>query len=220
MNEVKQPEIQETKKAEPENFKEIKPEKETTVEKANEYWDSKFNSLENTEAVQNPGQETIDGKEHYFDDNGELYRVDKELLPESEYTINGYEYKTDDIGRIVSAEGKLHLKNHEGRLDIKDSKSDIGKGDEKETDDRGHLIGDRFDGSNGLENMVPQDSKINKGEFNQFENQLAKEVSAGNDVRVKIEPIYSGESRRPDAIGVTYSINGETSMRIFPNGKE
>lgn len=154
------------------------------------------------------------------DDNGEVYRVGKELLPESQYKLNGYRYETDEQRRIISVEGKLHLKDREERLPIRDSIEDIGKGDQREGDDRGHLIGDQFDGSNGLENMVPQDAGINRIDFKNFENELAREVKEGKDVEIILEPVYDGNSRRPSAIVSTYSIDGEENMRIFPNGKE
>lgn len=169
------------------------------------------------ENTQKSYQKEIDGKMHYYDDNGKLYRVDNELQPNSEYDLNGYHYTTDDQGRIVSAEGKLHLKNREERLPIKDTIEDIGKGDQKPGDDRGHLIGDQFDGSNGLENMIPQNADINRNNFRSFENELAKEVKAGNDVYYKVEPVYEGDSKRPSAIVVSYSINGVESIKIFPN---
>lgn len=164
-------------------------------------------------------EEVIDGERYYYDDNGTLYRVGNELRPNGEYERNGYKYQTDDKGRIVSAEGSLHLKDRE-RLPIKDSMESIGKGDQKEGDHRGHLVGDQFDGSNGLENMVPQDAYINRNDFKNFENGLAKEVKDGKTVYYKAEPIYDGDSRRPSAIVVTYSIDGEESVRVFPNGKE
>jgi hypothetical protein len=164
-------------------------------------------------------QDVSETKE-YKDDNGKLYRIGNELLPNCQYEINGYKYETDDKGRIISAEGNLHLKDRDGRLPIADSIEDIGKGDQKEGDDRGHLIGDQFDGSNGLENMVPQDAEVNRNDFRNFENELAKEVKNGNEVYCKVEPVYSGDSRRPEAIVVTYSINGQENVRIFPNGKE
>ncbi len=182
-------------------------------------YDSGEEGQENDE-IQNPRQEVIDGEIHYYDDNGILYRVGNELKPNNEYEINGYKYKTDDLGRIISAEGKLHLKEREGRQTIKDSIEDIGKGDEKEGDDRGHLIGDQFDGSNGLENMIPQDADINRKDFRKFENELASEVKKGKNVEVQIEPIYEGDSMRPSALVVTYTIDGETNIRIFPNDKE
>ena len=214
--------VNESLQFEAENFKEIKPENEGNLEEAKEFLDSLFSEeVEGeTESLENPRQETVDGKTYYYDDNGKLYRVENELAPNTEYEINGYKYKTDNQGRIVSAEGTLHMKEREGRLPIKDSIEDIGKGDQREGDDRGHLIGDQFDGSNGLENMIPQDANINRNDFKNFENELAKEVKDGKEVTVKIEPIYDDESRRPEAIVVTYSIDGEENVRIFPNGQE
>lgn len=161
----------------------------------------------------------IDGVRHYYDDNGNLYRKDKDLLPCNEYVINGYTYKTDEKARIVSAEGQLYMKDRDHRLTIKDSMDDIGKGDQQEGDDRGHLIGDQFNGSNGLENLIPQDSDINRVGFRKFENSLAEQVKAGRTVYVSIEPVYGGGSRRPSAIAIKYSIDGKKYRRIFPNGK-
>ena len=105
--------------------------------------------------------EIIDGVKHYYDDNGNLYRVKNDLQPNCEYELNGYKYQTDDIRRIRFAEGILHLKERKGRLPIRDSIEDIGKGDQKKGDNRGHLIGDQFDASSGLENLVPQDVEVN-----------------------------------------------------------
>lgn len=214
--------VNEKQKPKVENYQEIKPKVESIVEEAKNFIDSLFveeTKMEN-EDVENPHQENMDGKTYYYDDKGELYRVENDLALNAEYEINGYMYKTDDYGRIISAEGKLHMKNHEGRLIIRDSIEDIGKGDQKEFDDRGHLIGDQFDGTNGLENMVPQDANINRNDFRNFENELAREVKDNKDVKVKVEPMYDGDSRRPDVIAVTYSIDDEESVRIFPNSKE
>ncbi|MBE5869863.1 MAG: hypothetical protein E7294_01175 [Lachnospiraceae bacterium] len=222
--------INEMKNLEINNYKEIMPEGDVTPGESRFFWDNVFDkeaapdnqNKETNEAntPENPHTETRDGETYYYDDNGKLYRVGKELAPNSEYELNGYKYKTDEKGRIVSAEGTLHLKTREGRLPIKDSIDDIGKGDQKEGDDRGHLIGDQFDGSNGLENMIPQDADINRNDFKNFENELADAVRDGKEVYVKIEPIYEGDSRRPVAIVVTYTIDGEESVRVFPNGKE
>lgn len=175
---------------------------------------------EDTPEEKYPCKKEIDGQTYYYDDNGELYRVGNDLLPNHEYEINGYKYKTDSLGRIISAEGRLRLKDREGRLNIRDSIEAIGKGDEKEGDDRGHLIGDQFDGSNGLENMIPQDAEINEKDFRKFENELANAVKEGKEVYVKVEPIYEGDSHRPTAIVVTYTIDGKENVRVFPNSKE
>lgn len=162
-------------------------------------------------------KEIIDGEEYYYDDNGVNFRVGNSISPNTSYTINGYTYQSDDLGRIVSAEGTLHVKDREGRLPIRDSLEEIGKGYEREGDDRGHLIGDQFDGSNGLENMVPQDATINRIDFKNFENELAKEVKENKNVTVRVEPVYENDSRRPSSIAVAYSIDGDMSIRVFPN---
>lgn len=202
-------------------YQDIHPEGDGTVEDAKNYWDNIYeNVIVDETEVTNPRQEVIEGKVNYFDDNGVLYRIENDLIPDNQYELNGYRYQTDDKGRIVSAEGVLHMKDRDGRLPIRDSIEDIGKGDQQENDDRGHLIGDQFDGSNGLENMIPQDAGINRNDFKTFENELAVKVKAGDEVKVKIEPIYDRNSRRPTDIVVTYSINGVEDVRIFPNEKE
>lgn len=160
----------------------------------------------------------VEGNKNYYDDNKSLYRINDDLLPNCSYEIKGYLYQTDEIGRIISAKGQLHLKQHEGRLSIKDSIEVIGKGDELSTDDRGHLIGDQFGGSSDLGNLIPQDADVNRQTFKNFENELAKKIKEGNTVLCEIEPIYEGNSRRPELLIVNYSINGEKNMRIFPNG--
>lgn len=159
----------------------------------------------------------VDGTKHYTDDNGEVYRVDNDLVADNTYEINGYKYETDDHGRIVSAEGKLQVKDHDSYRKIKDTKSEIGKGDEKETDDRGHIIGDQFNGSNGMENIVAQDSALNQREYKDLENQLAKEVNNGKDVHMRVDLNYPGDSYRPGSLLVSYSINGEEFVKVFSN---
>lgn len=157
------------------------------------------------------------GGKSSFDDNGNTYRVGNDLVPNSSYEINGYTYMTDDMGRIISAEGTLHIKDRDERLNIKDSIDAIGKGDQWDGDDRGHLIGDQFNGSNGLENMVPQDAYINEVVFRNFENSLAKKVKEGSNVFVEVSPYYEGDSRRPFLIVVNYSIDDDKSYQIFSN---
>ena len=72
----------------------------------------------------------------------------------------------------------------------------------------------------GMENMIPQDSDINRKDYKALETELAKEVAAGKEVYVKVEPIYEGDSHRPVAVMVTYTIDGEESVRVFPNERE
>lgn len=190
------------------------------VAEADGIFKSLFQDNPRTEGINAQEPVLAEKEKAYYDDKGSLYRMEDELVPNNDYEVNGYRYITDEFGRIISAEGELRIKDREGRLPIEDSIAVIGKGDELEDDDRGHLIGDRFDGSNGLENMIPQEAEINRGNYKNFENELAEYVKAGKEVSLAIEPVYEGDSRRPTALLAVYSIDGSENMRIFPNGKE
>ena len=156
------------------------------------------------------------GVKKYYDDDGNLYRVGNELAPDSDYTMNGYKYKTDSQGRVVSVEGDLYLKDS-GRKPIKDSMTKIGKGSQQSTDHRGHLIGDRFNGGNGLENIVAQDGRLNQGEYKALENHWADALNAGKSVSVEIKVVYTGDSQRPTAFVVEYNVDGVSNKTFFEN---
>ena len=90
----------------------------------------------------------------------------------------------------------------------------------RDTDDRGHLIGHQFGGSDRLENLVPMDAKLNQGDFVKLESTLADAVKDGADVRMKVEPVYEGDSTRPSEFRVTYSIDGDKDVVVFKNESE
>lgn len=88
-----------------------------------------------------------------------------------------------------------------------------GREDRLPDDDGGHLIGSQFHGSGDIDNLVAQNSQINRsgGQWYKMEKEWAdalKEIPP-RAVSVKIEPIYSGESKRPDAFEITYEIEGK-----------
>ena len=87
----------------------------------------------------------------------------------------------------------------------------------KPYDDRGHLIADRFNGSGELENLVPMEGKLNKGDYAKLEDTLAEAVKDGADVRMKVEPVYSGYSNRPDEFRVSYTIDGDKEVVVVKN---
>lgn len=163
----------------------------------------------------------------WVDDNGKAYRIGDDLIKDNTFQVNGYEYKTDHHGRPISASGKLSINElGQSNRQMDDSMSIIGKGDERpaavvdgvrEGDDRGHLIGHQFNGSDRMENMVPQDWRINQKSFKKLEDSLADQVKTGHDVSVSVIPFYGGDSRRPDGIFYFYNIDGVSNVVLFPN---
>ena len=162
-------------------------------------------------------EDDFDEKGWQYDDNGEPYAYDGVLLPNSEYDLNGYHYKTDGNGRVVEVSGTLKLKTHDGRKPLSKKMDDIAWGDQREGDERGHLIADRFDGSNDISNLTAQNKDVNKKEVRSFEDQLAKEVEAGKKVEVKITVVYEGDSNRPSAYIYDCKIDGKPVKKIFKN---
>lgn len=216
--EIAKRETPEIKNSEVQNFREIKPETGLSVESADKYWNSVFSNTENKISDNDNTEEQIDKNDLGDTDTG-LYDGGK-LKPNDTIEKDGYIYKTDSKGRVISAEGQLHIKAHLGRDDIQPSREKVGRGEMKDSDQRGHLIADRFDGSNKLENIVPMDAKLNQGDYKKLENTLAKAVESGADVRMKVEPKYEGNSTRPNEFKVSYTINGEKNVVVFQNGSD
>lgn len=165
----------------------------------------------------NPDKLIEPANKEYRDDNGEVYRIGNELLPNNVYVENGYTYRTDSEGHIKSAEGQLQL-SKEPRKQISDSMETIGKGDQKEGDQKGHLIGDRFGGGNGLENIVAMDGRVNQSDYKRIENTCAKALESGHEVYLKVVPKYEKNSSRPTSFRITYTIDGEKTVTTIKNG--
>ena len=113
------------------------------------------------------------------------------------YSLNGYDYEKNDLGQIIHAEGQLRLE--EGERNISAQRAAGGKF-RRDSDDGGHLIGTRFGGSGEADNIVAEDRYINRGSFKSLENSWAKELNEGKSVSVEVDPIYHGQSTRPDII--------------------
>ena len=97
---------------------------------------------------------------------GEQYAREKRkkiLKPNVEYTSKeGYTYTTDSQGRVASCEGSLQLgdgkrNNYAQRV--------VGGNDRLDDDDGGHLIATIFKGSGNMDNLVPMNSNLNRGEW-------------------------------------------------------
>ncbi|WP_025150772.1 DNA/RNA non-specific endonuclease [Bacillus sp. H1a] len=146
----------------------------------------------------------------------------KVLKPDVEYTSKeGYTYTTDSEGRVASCEGSLQLgdgkrNNYAQRVVCED--------DRLVDDDGGHLIATIFKGSGDIDNLVPMNSNLNRGEWKKLEIEWANALKDGDEVRVKITQNYSGNSKRPDSFVVRYKIGDEDRWRLknfdnVPGGK-
>jgi len=126
-----------------------------------------------------------------------------------------YCYKQDEYGRPSCASGFLHLEQG-----VRNPQAQLEAGGEwrRETDEGGHLIGTRFAGSGELENLVPENSGVNRSGFKALENEWAAELEDGNDVYVEVEPVYQDGTERPHVIMGKYDITdaqGETEENYF-----
>lgn len=154
-----------------------------------------------------------------FDKNGEPYATiqdgKKELKPNHHYELrDGSAYDTDDKGRVISAEKEItSVKSVEESRDNITDKID----GERSTDERGHLIADRFGGENGFENLAAQDKGLNRGEMKTLENKVAKAFEDGSDVTLKVAPKYEGDDKRPTSYEVTITIDGKSEVHTLDN---
>lgn len=158
------------------------------------------------------GEETNSTK---LDDNGNPYMVNGELLPNNIYELNGNVYETDEQSRIVTCNGRPQIVPENQRDN--DAQKQSGGEDRRDGDQGGHIIGRDMGGDSGAGNLVPMDARINQSDFKRMENEIKKAVVDGKDVTAKTEFTYSGESKRPDKITVTVTVDGKDTVYTFDN---
>lgn len=147
-----------------------------------------------------------DGKYNYFgytDSEGRLYKTTADVLRhksdtgrgtgqmcDSRYPSNSNDKAKKSIGFVTSG-----------------------------GDDRGHAIGDQFDGVSNSFNITSQDRKTNQNVFVAFENYLAKTISEKPGSVTDFEQIahYNGKERRPYKYTVKVKINGKEKNIEFIN---
>lgn len=145
----------------------------------------------------------------------------QELNPNITYRTGegNYYYKTDEFGRIDSVEtDKLRLQEDIRKTDSYTREAHNSKTlDKVSTDDAGHIVAGRFGGSGELDNLISQNAHLNKGEWKAMENTWVKALEQGGDVRVKIDIVYEGTSKRPSEFIVTQIIDGKVEVLKFLN---
>ncbi|MFP6845133.1 MAG: DNA/RNA non-specific endonuclease, partial [Thalassolituus sp.] len=141
-----------------------------------------------------------------------------ELKPNHKYKVGEYLYETDGQGRVSKVSGKLDL-NTRDRNTYQQGKSgkEAGIKDGLADDDGGHLIASVFDGAGEQVNYAPMNSNLNRGAWKSMENKWAKALEEGKEVKVDIQPVYEGASKRPSKFIVKQTIDGKTTKKIFKN---
>ena len=174
-----------------------------------------YDSRENAERSENREAQREQLPEH-FQSKYEL----KEKA--QEYESGDYKYETDRQGRIKRCYGKLRLEPETDRnnyAQLKAGGEDRRRGEKEgeSKDDGGHLIARRFGGSAEIDNIIAQDSKLNRGEYKKMEDDWQKRLEekdehGGNkydvevDIRCKYndvkEDTHKKDSQRPSDIFV------------------
>ncbi|QUY47603.1 DNA/RNA non-specific endonuclease [Serratia plymuthica] len=140
--------------------------------------------------------------------------------PNKTYKLDGNKsFKTDALGRTESIESSLSLSKNDRNTYQQCKAGKCGNAG----DEGGHLIASIFNGPGEKLNLVPMDGNLNNGVWKQMENTWANALKDGKKVDVNIQPIYSGDSTRPDRFIVKYSIDNGRPVNIdfknTPGGK-
>lgn len=151
-------------------------------------------------------QENVESKEGR--DSADHFESTYALKSREQYEVNQYRYETDRYGRISHCEGTLRLEP--GRTNPAHQQRAGGE-DRLEDDDGGHLIARRFGGSEKVDNIVPMNYRLNRGDYKAMENEWANDVEKGKTVDVSIDCKYGrGESERPKEFRVKYVVSDES----------
>lgn len=116
----------------------------------------------------------------------------------SERPAGAYEYGKNDYGGLT-ASGSLYLADNPARDSAAQAAAggEMRRGSDSEwgPDDGGHLIGARFGGSAGPENLTAQNRNLNRGDYKIMENRWADHLESGDKVFVYME---TDQAQRPE----------------------
>lgn len=129
---------------------------------------------------------------------------------------NDYIYKTDELGRITNAQGELKL--GKGKRNPYAQRT-VGGTERLVGDDGGHIIGNQFNASGDIDNLLLQGSVVNrtKGEYYNLEKEWADAIKDGTKVKVDITPVFEGVFKRPKEFNINYIIDGEKFTKCVKN---
>lgn len=128
---------------------------------------------------------------------------------------NEYRFEIDDQNRTRRISGEITLNPNQGRSPA--AQLAAGGGDRRENDHGGHYIARRFNGPTEAFNHFAQDGSFNRSEYAKLENQWEREKRLRKQVRVKIVPVFEGNSQRPSALNVWFWIDGHMESQKLSN---
>ncbi|WP_390898020.1 RHS repeat-associated core domain-containing protein [Pseudomonas lundensis] len=126
-------------------------------------------------------------------------------------------YRHNENGSLKSATAKIRTEDLGKGTSTNSSSRIFARNLGCEGDDAGHAIGNRLGGSGGKSNIFPQAPSVNRGEFRDFEGDVAESVRRGSNVIVRVVPQYDEGSTRPHSILYQARVDGNTESRIFLN---
>ena len=127
--------------------------------------------------------------------------------------------RTGPNGELQSTLAKINPEDIGNGTPTTDAARDLARRLGNATDDAGHARGSNLGGKGGATsgNIFPQAPSVNRGAFAQFEQQVARQVQAGNEVYIRVVPRYAPGATRPFEISYQVRVNGVTTTRVFPN---
>ena len=138
-------------------------------------------------------------------------------MPLMIYNVDGvFMFKTDSLGRTISTIENLHSAKNIGRGGHSSFDKITFAKDGKTTDVGGHIIANNVNGPSEAINIVPMDTSFNNsGDWKSMEKMIQDAFYYKNEVLVKKELFYPGDSKRPNKIKVNILIDGEESNYSF-----
>lgn len=115
----------------------------------------------------------------------------------SDQQAGEYTYNEGPYGK--SAYGQLHLAEEDEIARDAKAQREAGGDSRRDDDDGGHYIGARFGGSEGPENLDPQNRNLNRSAYKQAENSWAEAIRNGDKVFVNMESYKPDNTDRPTA---------------------
>jgi len=128
-----------------------------------------------------------------------------QLLPNTKATLGEFTAITDNLGRPIRNK-MTNLSIREGGRDPMNIEKTSGY---RVTDDKGHPIAAVFNGPTNELNILPQDARINRGQYKRMEHYVRKLVEDGHKVDLEIKINYVDNTERPSSFEPRITVDGK-----------